>query len=78
MTKTTSTTKKSKAVAEVQQQTPTEQQTSALPAPTLDPEQARKDLAAIFAQASKAAAAPKAATKAAPKPRAKAARPKTS
>ena len=70
MTKTTSTTKKSKAVAEVQD---TAQQTSALPAGSLDPEQARKDLAAIFAKAAKAAA-----TKAATKPRAKAARPKAS
>lgn len=73
MTKTTSTTKKSKAVAEVQDTTQTAQQTNTLPAPTLDPEQAHKDLAAIFAKAAKAAA-----TKAAPKPRAKAARPKAS
>lgn len=77
MTKTTSTTKKSKAVAEDQNQAATEQQTSALPAPTLDPDQARKDIAAMFALAAKAAseAAPKAAPKAA---RPKAARPKAS
>ncbi|MEG1453962.1 MAG: hypothetical protein RSC66_00060 [Comamonas sp.] len=74
MTKTTSTTKKSKAVAEDQNQAATEQQTSALPAPTLDPDQARKDIAAMFALAAKAAL-PKAAPKAA---RPKAARTKAS
>lgn len=75
MTKTTSTTKKSKAVAEDQSQAATEQQTGALPAPTLDAEQARKDIAAMFAQATKTAAPKKAAAKTA---RPKAVRPKAS
>ncbi|MBS7777092.1 hypothetical protein [Acidovorax sp. CCYZU-2555] len=55
MTKTTNTTKKNKAVADDQNQAATEQQTGALPAANLSPEQARKDLAEMFAKATKTA-----------------------
>lgn len=55
MTKTTNTTKKNKAVANDQNQAPAAQQTAGLPAANLKPEQARKDLAEIFAKATKMA-----------------------
>lgn len=55
MTKTTPTTKKSTAVAKDKSKAAAEQQTNTLPAPTLDPEQARKDIAAMIAKASQAA-----------------------
>ncbi|MET1115331.1 MAG: hypothetical protein ABWY08_10280 [Comamonas sp.] len=55
MTKTTRTTKNSTAVAEEQSKATTEQQTHTLPAPSLDPDQARKDITAMFALAAKAA-----------------------
>lgn len=57
MTKTTPTPKKTAAVAKTKSKPAAEQQTSTLPAPTLDPEQARKDIAAMFAQAAKAGSA---------------------
>jgi len=57
MTKTTPTPKKTAAVAKTQSKAAAEQQTNALPAPTLDPEQARKDIAAMIAKASAAARA---------------------
>jgi len=55
MTKTTPTTKKTPAVAKEKNKAVAEQQTNTLPAPTLDPEQARKDIAAMIAKASLAA-----------------------
>jgi hypothetical protein len=57
MTKTTPTTKKSTAVAKDKSKAAAEPKTSSLPAPTLDPEQARKDIAAMIAKASVAARA---------------------
>lgn len=68
MTKTTPTTKKTTAVAEPKSKAATAaakpkskaataQQTSTLPAPSLDPAQARKDIAAMFALAAKAGSA---------------------
>ena len=57
MTKTTPTPKKTAAVAKTKSKASAEQQASTLPAPTLDPEQARKDIAAMIAKASEAARA---------------------
>lgn len=57
MTKTTPTPKKTAAVAKTKSKAAAEQQPSTLPAPTLDPEQARKDITAMIAKASAAARA---------------------
>ena len=61
MTNTTPTPKKTAAVAkpkaDSKSKASAEQQANALPAPTLDPEQARKDIAAMIAKASEAARA---------------------
>ena len=55
MTQTTRTTKKSTAATPQKSKQPTAPQADTLPAPTMDPEQTRKDLAAMFAKAAQAA-----------------------